>query len=305
MPRNMDWKDYIPASGEAHAQIGLKGRFGKGSNKMRFRRGGSFARTRRRINRKQSGWYWEPYFNNGFVNMNKDPGDASFVSSIFDWAPQLGVPVVGHGAEQYDEDERYVLGYQGHTSFRAYYTGNPTLGSGYGGQPNALDSTSLNFDAMSQWEVWYLWKIADASGQGLFPDTQAEWQRTWAGASAGEVFARLMHQKDIIHWGVSRPLRTVSSMQMLPNTSPPAGTTRIYGHEGLGAEFRISPPKRIFPLRLGRYRRLRCFAFLQFGPMPFAGDNEPWLNKDAVASGTWDDGQEFGYRNTYRMRVGK
>lgn len=41
MPGSNDWKDYIPASGEASVNLGLKGKFGKGANmRRRFMRGG-------------------------------------------------------------------------------------------------------------------------------------------------------------------------------------------------------------------------------------------------------------------------
>lgn len=56
-----DWKDLIPASGEAHAQIGLKGRFGGKSNMRRFRRYGGGRRNTKfasyRTRRSNKWWF--------------------------------------------------------------------------------------------------------------------------------------------------------------------------------------------------------------------------------------------------------
>jgi len=193
MPRNLDWKDYIPASGEAHAQIGLKGRFGGKSNmayRRRFQKGGrrntKFASYRTRSSNK----WWFTYIGengDGETPITWDIGAGNMNS------PQVVVSIEGHNiaggsVNARGSNEGFVrwIGRDGSIPV-TYRATDDTDGT-------PADPSVLYNPWISLFYAWFKFKQD-------FSQTLPSNIVTQFGMQADQNLGLILQRKDIIRWG--------------------------------------------------------------------------------------------------------
>lgn len=203
MPRNLDWKDYIPASGEAHAQIGLKGRFGGKSNMAyrRYRKGGrrntKFASYRTRRSNK---WWFSYVGENGggdIVQWDATTGNYN--------DPQVVVSLEGHnlaggGVNARGSNEGNVR-WIGRDGFISIMFNDLELNDGTPADPEVLANPYIS--------VLYAWfKFKQDFSQTLPSNIPTQF-----GMQSGQNLSLLLQRKDIIRWGVVDMYRPADRLQ--------------------------------------------------------------------------------------------
>lgn len=180
----VDWSKYIPASGEASAQIGLKGRFGgsRMRGRSRFRRRSRYSYTDRNerywVHSTDNEQGWEPWQTGPAFQFNiTSQGIASSISAS-ETAPFNETRMVR------------LLRTQGFILTRLAF------GSG---KDQSIPTTFNEFAATPSVIGWYAWMIRQTEGDGTMGSASAfSFAPT---AQSGSDLRQLLRRKDVLQYG--------------------------------------------------------------------------------------------------------
>lgn len=265
MPRNFHWSDYIPASGEAHAQIGLKGRFGKGAKSMRRFGNRRFSRFRRSTNTR----FWmcdsQALYPNGANSLSNSA--PTLVAGI---SPNLSQPTPTSATLQTQQKYRLV-GIQGDILLWRDISDPTNITAG---ADTGVAGTEMTF-------VWYFWKRMQ-----LTSDTLAAQATGNNDPAIGGDIQTLLQGDDILNWGRRRliPTRLRPTAIFNPQeTAPPASSGVIPEVDSYQLEHfptRIPPPR--IPrkgITLARNEAVVCYV----RPLCWSITGQEWTNPQNLA----------------------
>jgi len=270
MAKIRDWKDYIPASGEAHATIGLKGRFGKGAKMRRF--------SRRKRGRRV--WVADPQSMVPSSPINIAVSAASIVVGI---SPRLALPTPTATTTPFDQKARLV-GIQGNVMIWRDPDGISAADPPVVGETGDTDENSGFVICM------YMWKVVQLTADTLSAES--------AGNNDPSFFASgdlpvLLQTDSVLNWGrvllnkpkwrePARSIERIWTGDVLADSTYHQLAFRQYLDDWTP---RVIPPPRIpkFGITLGRDKALVLYV----RPMQWGPTAEDWINLPGADANIW------------------